>query len=49
MFIFKSVAFSILDKDDSGVVDMGEISSMYDASSHPDVVAKRRTPAQVFV
>jgi len=41
-------AFNILDKDGSGVVDMGEISSMYDASRHPDVVAKRKTPAQVL-
>lgn len=42
------LAFSVLDKDGSGIVDGQEIASMYDASKHPEVMAKRRTAAQVL-
>eukprot|EP00981_Chlorochromonas_danica_P005725 scaffold1182_cov229-Ochromonas_danica.AAC.1 len=41
-------AFTILDKDGSGEVDAKEISSMYDASKHPEVMAKRKTATQVL-
>lgn len=42
------MAFTILDKDNSGEVDASEIASCYDASKHPEVLAKRKTPAQVL-
>jgi Ca2+-binding EF-hand superfamily protein/adenosylcobinamide amidohydrolase len=41
-------AFSIIDKDGSGEVDVQEIATMYDASKHPEVIAGRMTPEQVF-
>ncbi|RYH20393.1 hypothetical protein EON65_23590, partial [archaeon] len=41
-------AFTILDKDGSGEVEAKEIASMYDASKHPEVLAKRKTSAQVL-
>jgi Ca2+-binding EF-hand superfamily protein len=41
-------AFSIIDRDGSGVVDVQEIATMYDASKHPEVIAGRMTPEQVF-
>lgn len=42
------MAFRILDTDDSGIIDAQEISSKYDASKHPEVIAKRKTPAAVL-
>ena len=42
------LAFARLDKDGSGIVDAGEIASLYDASKHPDVIAGRSTPEQVL-
>lgn len=41
-------AFGILDKDASGIVDAREIATMYDASKHPEVIAKRKTANQVL-
>jgi Ca2+-binding EF-hand superfamily protein len=41
-------AFTVIDKDGSGVVDAEEIASMYDASAHPDVIAGKKTPKQVM-
>lgn len=45
---FVNMAFTILDKDGSGEVDAQEISSAYDASKHPEVLAKRKTANQVL-
>lgn len=41
-------AFNILDTDGSGIVDAEEIATKYDASKHPEVLAKRKTTAQVL-
>lgn len=45
---FVNMAFNILDKDGSGEVDAQEIASAYDASKHPEVMAKRKTANQVL-
>ena len=42
------MAFAVIDKDGSGVVDAQEVASMYDASKHPEVIARRKTPTQVL-
>eukprot|EP01031_Cornospumella_fuschlensis_P036535 gene36535-44323_t len=42
------LAFSVIDRDGSGIVDAAEVASMYDASKHPDVIAGRRTAQQVL-
>ena len=42
------IAFSVLDKDGGGIVDAEEIASKYDASKHPDVLAGRKTSADVL-
>ena len=36
-------AFRILDTDQSGVIDLGEIKARYSAKKHPDVIAGKRT------
>jgi Ca2+-binding EF-hand superfamily protein len=41
-------AFRIIDVDGSGIVDAREIATKYDASKHPEVISKRRTPTQVL-
>ena len=41
-------AFDIIDKDGSGVVEPKEIMSCYDANSHPDVKAGKKTAEQVL-
>jgi calcyphosin len=41
-------AFTRLDKDGSGIVDVGDILKLYNASKHPDVIAGRKTPEDVF-
>ncbi|KAJ1410906.1 hypothetical protein B484DRAFT_336222, partial [Ochromonadaceae sp. CCMP2298] len=41
-------AFSLIDKDGSGEVDAREIASIYDASRHPEVLAKRKSVTQVL-
>ena len=38
----------ILDKDKSGVVEVNDIASCYDASKHPDVIAKKRAPTDIL-
>lgn len=45
---FVNMAFTILDKDGSGEVETQEIASAYDASKHPEVLAKRKTANQVL-
>ena len=42
------MAFKVIDKDGSGVVDAREIATMYDASKHPDVLAGRKKPMDVM-
>jgi len=42
------MAFRVLDKDGSGTIEPSEIASAYDASKHPEVMAKRKTPQQVY-
>jgi Ca2+-binding EF-hand superfamily protein len=42
------LAFSVIDKDGSGMVDAAEVAGMYDASKHPEVIARRKTPTQVL-
>ena len=41
-------AFKRIDRDGSGLVDVQEIAGIYDASKHPEVIAGRMTPEQVF-
>jgi Ca2+-binding EF-hand superfamily protein len=41
-------AFGILDSDKSGVVECSDIIEKYDATKHPDVIAKRKTPQQIL-
>jgi len=42
------MAFRVLDKDNSGVIDMDDIVAVYDASRHPEVIAKKKTVDQVL-
>ena len=41
-------AFRIIDVDGGGIVDAREIATKYDASKHPEVISKRKTPTQVL-
>jgi len=41
-------AFEILDKDKSGVVELNDIKGVYNASKHPDVIARKRTEDEVL-
>jgi Ca2+-binding EF-hand superfamily protein len=41
-------AFTVIDRDGSGIVDAQEVASMYDASKHPEVIARRKTVTQVL-
>jgi hypothetical protein len=43
------MAFRILDKDGSGMVEMSDIKGVYNASSHPDVVMDKRTEEEILV
>jgi Ca2+-binding EF-hand superfamily protein len=42
------MAFSVIDRDGSGEVDAQEVAGMYDASKHPEVIARRKTATQVL-
>lgn len=42
------MAFNVLDKDGSGVIDMDDIVAVYDASKHPEVIARKKTVDQVL-
>ena len=42
------MAFSVLDKDGSGVIDPEDIVDTYDASKHPDVLAGKKSAEEVF-
>ena len=41
-------AFSKLDHDKSGVVDMNEIKSLYNAKKHPDVIKGKKTEEEIL-
>ena len=41
-------AFSRLDSDSSGIVDLRDIEGVYNCKSHPDVLSGRRTEAEVL-
>jgi calcyphosin len=45
---FVMQAFRILDIDGNGEIDVTEIAKKYDASKHPEVIAKRKTTSQVL-
>jgi len=42
------LAFRKLDTDGSGAVEFSEIKSLYNASSHPDVIMNKRTEQEVL-
>ena len=42
------LAFNILDKDGSGIIDMDDIINVYDVSKHPDYIARRRTKEDIL-
>jgi Ca2+-binding EF-hand superfamily protein len=44
-----NLAFTILDKDGSGVVDIKDIQGVYNGRSHPDVIGGRRTEEEVLI
>mmetsp|Transcript_170758 Transcript_170758/g.414912 ORF Transcript_170758/g.414912 Transcript_170758/m.414912 type:complete len:704 (-) Transcript_170758:99-2210(-) len=41
-------AFHTLDKDDSGIIDIDDIARFYNARSHPDVMAGKKTEEEVL-
>ncbi|KAH9195244.1 hypothetical protein AeNC1_002785 [Aphanomyces euteiches] len=45
---FVRAAFALMDKDGNGLVEPSDIVEAYDATKHPDVIAGRKTPDQVF-
>eukprot|EP00941_MAST-03F_sp_MAST-3F-sp1_P004086 g4086.t1 len=45
---FVNLAFSLLDTDGSGVVDLEELAKIYDCSQHPEVVRGEKTEEQVL-
>ena len=42
------LAFDVIDKDKSGILDLDDITEAYDASKHPDVIAGKKTKAAVL-
>jgi Ca2+-binding EF-hand superfamily protein len=42
------LAFDVLDRDKSGIIEINDIVNIYDASKHPDVISGKKTKAQVF-
>lgn len=42
------MAFTVLDRDGSGEIDMQDIKGVYSASMHPDVIAERRSEDEVL-
>lgn len=43
------LAYDKLDVNKDGLVKLDDISQIYDASKHPDVIDGKKTPEQVFV
>ena len=44
-----NLAFTVLDKDGSGLVDINDIQGVYTARSHPDVIGGRRTEEEILI
>jgi len=42
------LAFDVIDKDKSGIMDLDDITEAYDASKHPDVISGKKTKAAVL-
>jgi Ca2+-binding EF-hand superfamily protein len=42
------LAFDVLDKDGSGLVDIDDIKNVYDTSRHPDVIHKLKTKDEIL-
>jgi Ca2+-binding EF-hand superfamily protein len=42
-------AFSKLDKDGSGIVDIDDIRDVYNPNKHPDVMSGKKKPDQILV
>ena len=41
-------AYSKLDRDGSGIVDINDIKEVYNASKHPDVMSGKKSESQIF-
>lgn len=41
-------AYHKIDKNGDGVIDMNDLVGTYDASKHPDVIAKKKTEKQIL-
>lgn len=41
-------AFKIMDKDNSGVLDITDIKGVYNAKKHPDVIAGKKTEDEIL-
>jgi len=41
-------AFKKLDKDGSGEINVDDLKGVYDASRHPDVIARKRTEEDIL-
>ena len=42
------LAFAVLDKDESGIVEPSDLIGSYDTSKHPDVLSRRKSADQVL-
>jgi Ca2+-binding EF-hand superfamily protein len=42
------LAFDVMDRDKNGFIELDDIMKIYDASKHPDVLAGKRTKAEVL-
>lgn len=43
-----AMAFKVLDKDGSGIVEPEDLLNSYDTSNHPDVIRGKKTPSEVL-
>lgn len=43
------MAFNVLDKDGSGIIDPEDLVESYDANKHPDVLAGKKTNEEVWM
>jgi len=41
-------AYDKLDVNKDGLVKLDDIAQIYDASQHPEVIAQRKTPNEIF-
>ena len=46
--VFVQKAFTILDKDASGWIDLSDIKGVYNAAKHPDVLSGKKTEDQIL-